>query len=129
MNLILLRVGGSVNAFFVAFHVWLGYRIHTSPGIAPGDRPLLEMLNAAGVLFILLLTLASLCCAQEMLGSRLGRLLLLFAFLLYGSRAAEEIVVSPRFSPVIFVVCALLAGLYLFLYFRTGKRREVNSAG
>ncbi len=45
MNRILLRIGGVVNAFFVIFHVWLGYRIHTSPGIAAGDRPLMEMLN------------------------------------------------------------------------------------
>lgn len=119
MNRILLRVGGVVNALFVIFHMWLGYRIHTSPGIAVGNRPLMEMLNAGGVLIILLFAISSLCYAEEMLGTRLGRLVLLFVFLLYGSRAIEEIVISPRFSPVIFIVCALLAGLYLVLYFRT----------
>jgi hypothetical protein len=121
MNRILLRVGGVVNTFFVIFHVWLGYLIHTSPGIAVGDRPLMEMLNAGGVLFILMFAISSLCYVQEMLGTKLGRLVLLFVFLLYGSRAAEEIIISPRFSPVIFIVCVLLAGLYLVLYFKTRK--------
>jgi hypothetical protein len=123
MNRILLRVGGVVNAFFVIFHVWLGYRIHTSTGIAVGNRPLMEMLNAGGVLFILFFSISSLCYAQEILGTKLGRLVLLFVFLLYGSRAIEEIIISPRFSPVIFIVCALLAGLYLALYIRI---RRIN---
>src|SRR5512136_2548037 len=103
MNRILLRIGGAVNAFFVLFHIWLGYRIHVSPGIAGYDRPLMEMLNAGGVLFILFFAISSLCYAQEMLGTKLGRLVLLFVFLLYGSRAIEEIMISPRFSPAIFV--------------------------
>jgi hypothetical protein len=30
MNRILLQTGGSVNAFFELFHVWLGYQIHSS---------------------------------------------------------------------------------------------------
>ena len=121
MNRIMLRIGGVVNALFVIFHVWLGYRIHTSPGIAAGDRPLMEMLNVGGVLFILLFAVSSLFYEQEMLGTKLGRLVLLFVFLLYGSRAVEEIIISPRFSPVIFFVCALLAGLYLGLFFRAAK--------
>jgi hypothetical protein len=119
MNRILLRIGGWANALFVVFHVWLGYQIHTSPGIATGDRPLMEMLNAGGVLFILLFAVGSLCYAKEMLEKKLGRLVLLFVFLLYGSRAVEEIVIAPRFSPGIFVICSLLAGLYFVLYFRT----------
>ena len=121
MNRILLRVGGVVNAFFVLFHVWLGYQIHTSPGIAAGNRPLMEMLNAGGVLFILLFAISSLCYAQEMLGTRLGRTMFFFVFLLYGSRAIEEIIIAPQFSPAIFIICALLAGLYLILYCRTRK--------
>jgi hypothetical protein len=122
MNRILLRIGGLVNAFFVVFHVWLGYLIHTSPGIAAGNRPLMEMLNVGGVLIILLFAVSSLCYVEEMLGTKLGRMMLLFVFLFYGSRAAEEIVISPRFSPPIFVVCALLAGLYLVLYLRTHNK-------
>jgi len=128
MNRILLRVGGWANALFVAFHVWLGYQIHTSPGIAAANRPLMEMLNAGGVLFILLFAISSLCHAEEMLGTKLGRLILLFVFLLYGSRAIEEIVIAPQFSPAIFVVCALLAGLYLFLFFNANKSAEVKTA-
>ena len=128
MNRVLLRIGGVANALFVVFHVWLGYQIHTSPGIAAGDRPLMEMLNAGGVLFILLFAISSLCYAQEMLETRLGRLVLLFVFLLYGSRAIEEIVISPQFSAAIFVVCALLAGLYLFLFFNANKSADVKTA-
>ncbi|MCG2812093.1 MAG: hypothetical protein L6428_11680 [Candidatus Aminicenantes bacterium] len=105
----------------MVFHVWLGYHIHTSPGIAAGDRPLMEILNAGGVLFILFFAVSSLCYAEEVLGTRLGRLVLFFVFLLYGSRAIEEIVIAPQFSPAIFIACALLAGLYLVLYFKTRK--------
>lgn len=121
MNRILLRIGGVVNAFFVIFHVWLGYQIHTSPEIAAGNRSLMEMLNAGVVVLILFFAISSLCYVKEMLETKLGRLVLLFVFLLYGSRAMEEIVISPRFSPVIFIVCALLAGVYLVLYIRTRK--------
>jgi len=121
VNRLLLRVGGVVNALFVIFHVWLGYRIHTSLGVAVGDRPLMEMLNVGVVLIILLFAITSLCYVEEMLGTKLGRSVLLFVFLLYGSRAVEEIIISPRFSPAIFIVCALLAALYLVLFFRTAK--------
>jgi hypothetical protein len=91
------------------------------PGIAAGDRPLMEMLNVGGVLIILLFAISSLCHVEEMLGTKLGRVMLLFVFLFYGSRAVEEIVISPKFSPVIFIVCTLLAALYLFLFLRTAK--------
>lgn len=121
MNRILLRIGRVVNAFFVIFHMWLGYMIHTSPGIAVGNRPLMEMLNVGGVLIILLFAVSSICYVDEMLGTKLGRLMLLFIVLFNGSRAAEEIVISPGFSPVIFIVCALLAGLYLILNLRARK--------
>jgi hypothetical protein len=121
MNKILLRIGGAVNVFFVLFHIWLGYQIHVSPGITAGDKPLMEMLNAGGVLFILLFAISSLYYAEEMLGTKIGRLVMLFVFLLYGSRAVEEIIIAPKFSPVIFIVCALLAGLYLVLFIRTPK--------
>ncbi len=121
MNRILLRIGGVVNAFFVIFHIWLGYRIYKSPGFVEGNGPLLEMLNTAGVLSILFFAISSLCYAKEMLETKLGRLVVLFVFMLYGSRAAEEIFVASKFSPVIFIVCTLLALLYLFLFLRHSK--------
>ncbi len=81
----------------------------------------MEMLNVAVVLFILLFAIASLGYTREVLETRLGRLLSFFVFLLYGLRAAEEIIISPQFSAAIFVVCALIAGLYLVIFFCSGR--------
>jgi len=120
MNKILLRIGGVLNAVFVVFHIWLGWVLHTSPAIAAHDRPLMEMLNAGGVLFILLFAWVSLGYTEETLSTRVGRLVLFFVFLLYGSRAIEEIVISPAFSPLIFAACLLVALLHLVVFIRAG---------
>lgn len=99
------------------------------PGIPdpyePGDRGGKQAVNGDAQrggradYFVICHQFIMLCAGDA--GTKLGRLVLLFVFLLYGSRAVEEIIISTRFSPVIFVVCALLAGLYLVLYFRTRK--------
>jgi hypothetical protein len=75
------------------------------------------MLNAGGTLFIVLFTVASLVFTQEMLTTRLGKLVTLFVVLLYASRAIEEIIVAPQFSSFIFGICILISAIYLALLF------------
>jgi hypothetical protein len=111
----LLLVGGALNTLLALFHVFLGWKIHHFPGLAPGYKALMEMLNAGGTLMIVLFAVASLACVEEMLSTRLGKLMLGCVFAVYFSRAVEEIIVSPRFSPGIFAVCLLIAVVYLMV--------------
>jgi hypothetical protein len=111
----LLIVGGVLNSILALFHVWLGRQIHLMPGVTPGQRALIEMLNAGGVLMIVFFAVASLACATDVFTTRLGKLFLGFVSVLYLSRAAEEIFIYPRFSVVIFSVCMLIAVIYVLL--------------
>jgi hypothetical protein len=113
----LLLIGGIVNVIFVLFHIGLGYVIHVSPVISQADRPLMEMLNAGGLLLIAFLTIASLFYFDEVLTTKIGRLTILLCIALYWSRAIEEIFISPSFSIMIFVSCIFVGLIYLPLLF------------
>jgi hypothetical protein len=115
MNRGLLVVGGVLNVLLALFHFLLGYRIHLLTAVRPEHRALMEMLNAGGALMIVFFAVASLAFAADLLGTRLGKLVLGFVSLLYLSRAAEEIWVATRFSALIFAVCAAIGLLYAAL--------------
>jgi len=111
----LLLTGGILNALLALFHVYLGYQIQLMPGVSEGVRALMQMLNVGGIITVALLAAGSLACPDDMLGSRLGRLFSAAAVLYYASRAVEEVILSPRFSPAIFVVCLFVAAIYLVM--------------
>lgn len=113
MHRSLLVLGGLLNSILALFHVWLGWQIHLMTGLNPGHHALMEMLNAGGTLGIAFFAVGSLACAQDLLTTRLGKLLLGVVFLFYLLRAIEEILIAPRFSAVIFGVCLLIAVIYL----------------
>lgn len=112
MHRALLLIGGGFNVILTLFHVFLGRQLHLINGVTPGQRALMEMLNAGGTLMVAFFAVASFACVADILNTRLGRLFLWFVVALYVSRAAEEIVVAPHFSAVIFVACAVIAALY-----------------
>ena len=113
MPRILLIIGGAINVFFTLFHILLGYNIYRLPDLPEHYRSLMTMLNAGGATFILFMAIASLALTQEMLTTRLGKLVMLFTAFLYGSRALEEIIVSPHFSTFIFTACMIVAVIYI----------------
>ena len=109
----LLYIGGAANALFFLFHLWLGWRIHQWAQLPAGARPLMEMLNGGGALFVLFLAVASLAFNAEILVTGLGRLVLALGVTLYGLRALAEFVVTPSFTPAIFATCLVTSLLYL----------------
>jgi hypothetical protein len=111
----LLIVGGIFNSIFALFHVLLGRQIQVLSGVTPDLRTLMEMLNAGGTIMIVFFAVGSFGFAADILKTKLGKLFLGFVSLLYLSRAVEEIVLSPRFSVVIFGACMLIALIYLAL--------------
>ena len=111
----LLIVGGILNSMLALFHVSLGRQIQVLPGVTPDQRALMEMLNAGGTIMIVFFAVGSFGFASDLLNTKLGKLFLGFVSVLYISRAVEEIVLSPRFSAVIFGVCVLIALIYLAL--------------
>jgi hypothetical protein len=112
MNKRLLLVGGSFNAFFTVFHIWLGWQIQLLPGLLPEIKALMQMLNVAGILTIAFATFASFFCVEDLVGTSLGRATIILVALFYAIRAAEEIILAPEFSPVIFGVCLVVAMIY-----------------
>jgi hypothetical protein len=130
MNKLLLRAGGIINALFVLFHVWLGWRIWHWTGVPEGLRALLEIFNVGGALFIAFLAYASLCRTTEMLETGLGRSLGVLVVLLYGSRAASEFVFQPKAQPVIVATCLVVAAVYLVALLLPAKAAKyANAAG
>jgi hypothetical protein len=126
MSRILLIIGGVLNLLLAAFHIFLGYTIYQIQDIAANYRALMIMLNAAGTLFIILFTVASFVFIQDMLTTRLGKLLISFVALFYASRAIEEIIVSPQFSLFIFVICVLISAIYVVLLFHRQEEPHNN---
>lgn len=112
MNKRLLLVGGIFNAFFTVFHIWLGWQIQLLPGLLPEIKALMQMLNVAGILTIAFATFASFFCVEDLVGTGLGRATIILVALFYAIRAAEEIILAPEFSPVIFGVCLVVAMIY-----------------
>jgi len=109
----LLLVGGIFNAFFTVFHIWLGWQIQLLPGLLPEIKALMQMLNVAGILTIAFATFASFFWVEDLLNTGLGRTTIILVALFYATRAMEEIILSPEFSPVIFGVCILVAMIYM----------------
>jgi hypothetical protein len=82
------------------------------PGLAPAQRALMLELNTGGVLLVAFAFFASLFCAQDLLTTKLGKTTIILITLFYASRAVEELVLSARFSPIIFGVCLIVAVVY-----------------
>lgn len=125
MKKMLLIIGGILNSLLAVFHVFLGYQIFQIKDIAEGYRALMLMLNAGGTLFIILFAIASLGFSKDMQTTKLGKLISLFVFLLYASRAVEEVIISPEFSAAIFAVCLAIAAIYLVLWLHPMQKQSI----
>ncbi len=109
----LLLIGGVMNGFFTLFHLWLGWQIQILPDLLLDYKVLMQMLNVGVVLVIAFATFASFFCIRDLLTTSLGKATLALIALFYATRAAEEIILSPAFSPLIFGLCALVAIVYV----------------
>lgn len=119
----LLVIGGILNTLFFILHVVLAYQVHNLTQLASGYRGLLEALSIGGVLFIFFFAFVSFFCQADVLGTQLGRAVLVLVSVLYLSRAAEEFFLF-KFNPVIFAACTLTGVLYAVLLFMAGPPRH-----
>jgi hypothetical protein len=108
---ILALVGGLLNGVFTLFHLWLGWQIYSVAALEPGFKSLMEMLNVGLVFLVLLFALAALLYPEELVSTKIGKLLIGASAVFYLSRAGEEILISMQFSWQIFSLC-LAVGLY-----------------
>lgn len=118
MNKGLLIAGGIFNAFFTLFHIFMGWQIQMVPTLTEDVRALLQMLNVGVVLIVSFAAYVSFFHKSELVETRLGKSLLVLIALFYTARAVGEIILSPAFSPVIFGICLIVAGVYLAAAFR-----------
>jgi len=121
----IVLIAGCFSLILALFHVYLGWKIHGLAALSPEHRALMEMLNIGTGLLVFLLAIGSTFFIKEVLTTRIGRLTLLVGFLLYALRAIGEVVLFPAFNVVIFVVCIIVAVLYLVaLLQRPGNAAE-----
>ena len=122
----LIFVGGVINLVFALFHVYLIFQIDKLTGITQQLKILMHMFNVGGILMVSLFVYASLFCTRDVAEQRLGKVISVFVFLVYFTRAAEEILFRGwDFSPVIFFSCLAVSLLYLYiLYLMVRKKHE-----
>ena len=109
----LLLIGGVMNGFFTVFHIWLGWQIQLIPDLLPDYKALMQMLNVGVVLVIAFATFVSFFCVRNLLTTDLGKTTMILIALFYAIRAAEEIILAPSFSPMIFGICLVVAMIYV----------------
>ena len=113
MRKTVVLIAGCFSLILALFHVYLGWKIHGLSVLSSDHRALMEMLNVSTALLVFLLAVGSIFFINELLTTQLGRLVLFSGFLLYTMRAIGEVIFFPTFNVAIFVVCVLVAGLYL----------------
>ena len=97
---------------FVAFHVVLGWRLHTIRGIDPGIRPLLETFNGVGALELAFFAFVTFAYPAELLGTRIGRAAIALVLATYLGRTLCEFLLFPKPSPLIIGTCLLVSAVY-----------------
>lgn len=112
MKRVVVFVSGCIMVLFAFLHGYLGWEIHHLKALSPDHRALMEMLNVATGLFALFFGVSSLFLLGELLTTRLGHAVLFFGFLMMAFRSVAEIVITPSFNAIIFVVCAAVACFY-----------------
>jgi len=81
--------------------------------ISSEHRALMGMLNISTALLVFFLAIGSIFFIKDVLTTRIGRFVLVVGFLLYALRAIGEVVLFPVFNVGIFVVCVIVAALYI----------------
>ena len=105
--------------------MFLSWQIHQLTGVQPGVKSLLEMFGIGGMLMVFFFAFASLLAPTDMLTTRLGRMVITLIAVVYLVRAAEEILIVVRFSPLIFGSCLLVGIIYtLALFPGTAERLQ-----
>lgn len=126
MNNRLLFVGGILNGFFTIFHIWLGWQIQMMPGLSSDHRALMQMLNVGGILILAFATFVSLWCKRDLITTGLGKTTMILIALFYASRALEEIVLAPSFSPLIFGICLAVSIVYILVMVGVLRQSEAT---
>lgn len=112
MRRALVMVGGVLNALFVLFHIWMGWRLHVGPAVPEGWRPLLETFNDVGAFELVFFAVVSLAWPAELLATKIGRAVVVLIVATYVGRALCEFVIYPQATPMIVGTCLVLAGVY-----------------
>jgi len=128
MRKALIVIGGVFNSFFALFHVLLSWGIHRTTGLPPAVKSLMEMLGISGMLMFFFFAFASLLCWRDLLTTRLGRMVITLIAVVYLSRAAEEVLLTTRISPLIFGSCLLVGIIYTLALFPGGAERLAGAS-
>jgi uncharacterized membrane protein YedE/YeeE len=106
-------IAGGFSLILIIFHVYLGFKIYGLDTLSSEHRALMGMLNISTALLVFFLAIGSIFFIKDVLTTRIGRFTLMVGFLLYALRAISEVVLFPVFNVGIFVVCVIVAALYL----------------
>lgn len=122
----LVLLGGLFNSAFLVFHILLAVRIGAWDALPDEARALLSMFNTGSILVLFFFAAGSLIFRTDLLRTAVGQAILLLIFAFYAVRAGEEVAVAPRFSPLIFVSCLIVALVYLTAWILAGRGGRPN---
>lgn len=117
----LLYIGAFYHLAWAAFHLsfWKLFNWkYELESLTTINQNVMQILNLRLIYVFLVVAALSFFCADELLGERLGKVLLFAVALFWLMRAVEQIIffgLKNRFSIAIFVVFLLGAGLYGYL--------------
>ncbi len=126
-----LFVAGAVSAFFTAFHGMMAYSLATNPGLISPDpmgiQALLQTFNAVTLLMVAAMAYFSFRYPGDLVGTSIGKSLLVFFGIFYSIRIASEFVFfgySGTGSLVLIVLCLIPALCYLVAAISPSPSRE-----
>ncbi|MCP4539664.1 MAG: hypothetical protein GY832_21210 [Chloroflexi bacterium] len=108
----LAMIGGVCQVLFGLFHLLLSTQIQSLQSVSPDVRATMQALNIGSAMLLFFCAYISFFHRDELVSTRLGKGTSAFIMLFYLVRAVEEIILFT-FSPVIFVLCLAVGGIYL----------------
>ena len=114
----LIIIGGVLNGVLALFHLMF-WKLFDWPEslvtLSPDNQAIMQVLAIHGTYIIALFTVLSLCFAQDLLTTRLGRVITLSISLFYYIRCFNEVIfwnITEPSSIIIFLFCLAIALLY-----------------
>jgi hypothetical protein len=119
----LLLIGGVINALFTIFHI-LFWKLFDWPAtimyMSSEHRALVQVFNIHTAIAIGFFTVASLGFRNDLLTTRVGRLIIATIAVYFYVRALNSLIFWSISDPVnmfIFIVCLIVGGIYTYPLF------------
>lgn len=125
MKSVLLVIGGIVQVLIMALHIGMFWGIAANPDMVDKVKVVAHIFNAAVLCTVMFFAFVSLFMRQDLVNTRLGRVVCWFIAVFYLQRGVVEVIVRD-FNPGSFALFVIIAGLYIVTGWPDGSRRPLD---